>query len=119
MGDDMISLTEVEERLDDLDERVTALEEVINTHGPENISSNDAREYLEKGETRTVIIKQTSDERDGEDALAYLDTGLVVFVDENGHQIEKYDKVKIRITHVKPNVAHAGAVAVIEDGAVA
>lgn len=117
MGNDMISLTEVEERLDDLDERVSALEDLVNEHGPEDVTGDDAREYLEKGETRTVIIKQTSEERDGEDALAYLDTGLVVFVDENGHQIEKYDKVKIRITHVKPSVAHAGAIAVIEDGA--
>lgn len=114
----------VEERIEDLERRINALERLfadkVVSHvqdaqraHEETKEKNDAREVLEEGSTHEVVVKETPEERDRMDALGYID-GIVTFIDPNGFQIRKYDKVEVMVHHVKKNCAEAGCQAVVE-----
>ena len=103
----------VEERIDDLEKRIKAIEDMFAPRIIDRQSSHvdaagkDAREKLDLGDVKTIkIFDPPGQGSDPDNGVGKID-GIVTFVDCSGLDVEQDDVVHCRITDVTENAAEA------------
>lgn len=99
---------QISTQIDEMERSLLEIEQIVAAEQAHEIAgSRDAREQLQVGDTRKLVIEKAPGE-EGPDAVSRID-GIVTFVTPQSEQVSPGDTVRVKITNVGEN--HANAVA--------
>ncbi|QCC56991.1 hypothetical protein [Natronorubrum bangense] len=111
-----------QQRIAELEQRVATLERLHDDQilewarrkqqGHEEAKRRDAREKLETGEVRTIVI-QSPPGKESPDAFTKIE-GIATFVDPAGKNLPSGATVRAKLTDVRESSAHAIALEVLD-----
>lgn len=112
----------VQDRIDELEERVEVLESLFSDGalGKERShrerKASDARDIVDVGDVYTKVIQNMEPQTHGrpDQGVTRIETGIVTFVEPGEYDIGYGDTVEIKITDVKESAAEAIVVDKIE-----
>jgi len=112
-----------QQRIAKLEQRIATLERLHDDQilewarrkqqGHKEAKRRDAREKLETGEVRTIVIQSPPGE-EGPDAFAKIE-GVATFVDPAGQDLPSGATVRAKLTDVRESSANAIALEVLDD----
>ena len=102
-------LVDIERRLDRLEGRFDELTDEERSHI--RAKQRDAREFISRGETKTLVIRKPPEEFEGESALSTIN-GVYTFIEPGRFDLKLGDTVRAKILDVGPSYAEAIALAV-------
>lgn len=119
MGARQLENIGVFEELIDINNRLRSVEKELELMDDEQeahllAKKNDARDIIDRGEDKTVVIGTPPEKNDGRQAVSKID-GVVTFVDVGEFDLHRGDVARVRIFDVGKNHAEALALAKLED----
>lgn len=99
---------DIEERVRKLESRLDEFNEKQEAHI--RAKYRDAREILERGETRILVVITTPEENDGSHAISKIE-GIYTFIEAGPTDLHRGDVVRARVVDVGDNHAEALALA--------
>ena len=102
-------LVDIERRLDRLEDRFDGITDEERAHI--RAKQRDAREFISRGDSETLVIREPPEESDGNRALATIN-GVYTFVEPGRFDLDLGDTVRAKILDVGPSHAEAIALAV-------
>lgn len=102
-------LVEHARRLDRLEDRIAGITEEERAHL--RAKQRDARDFINRGDTRTLVVLDPPEDVDGTQALAKIE-GVYTFIEPGRFTLRHGDTIRTKILDVGPSHAEAIALTV-------